>query len=438
MLQLLNRLREEMYRGHHKLDTYSCLAHNDQAANQQQAVSPSFTPSSFNPAKRFRFRNGGSSSSCEQDQIKEAVSSLDIAIRDTSELVVFLSRCPPLYQQPYCMYLLLNKCMFGRQMEMEQIMNFLLHEEACSAEYPAVLPIFGPGKVGKTTMIDHACNDDRVRNRFSKILCVSQDSIKDEKRIATLSDCDVIKHHNHTIQEERMLVIIELTGEIDEGTWRELYSDCKHHLASGSKIIVASRSETIARLGTTQALRVQFFAQKAYWYFFKVRTFGSTKTEDHPKLASIAMEIAREMRGCFFSAHVYSRLLKANFNAHFWSMALAIIKEFKQMNLFLFGSQFVDPWQVVEPVYIKKKSSEYLVIIDDYQTGSAQNPAQSGHPILSIQDLLFGTVRPQGKFKVLAWRSHLPPYYSYMLNCEVWRPQQGMASRKKRVQKIVS
>ncbi|TVU39868.1 hypothetical protein EJB05_13311, partial [Eragrostis curvula] len=429
-----------MYRGHHTLDTYRCRAHKDQAPDHHEAVSLSFRSSIFNPAKRFRFHSGSSSSSSssEQEQVNEALGCLQIAIRDTTELVVFLSGCPRLYRQPYNMYLIVDKCMFGRQMEMEWIMNFLLQEDAPVAGYPCVLPIIGPGKVGKTTMIEEACNDDRVRNRFSKIVCFSQDSIKDKRRIATLSDCDVIKHYNRASKAQRILVVIELTGEIDEGTWRELYSNCRQHLGNGSKIIVASRSDTIARFGTTQAVRVQFFTQEAYWYFFKVRTFGSINTEDYPNLASIAMEMARELDGCFFSAHFYSRLLKANFNAHFWSMALAMIKEFKRMNLFIFGSHSVDPWQVVEPVCIKKTSSQYLVILDDYQTGSAQNPDQSGAAMLSIQEVLFGRVRPRGKFKVLAWRSHLPPHYSYMLNCEVWRPQQGMVSTKKRIQDIAS
>ncbi|TVU39948.1 hypothetical protein EJB05_13392, partial [Eragrostis curvula] len=440
MLQLLNRLREEMCRGHHALDTFRCRAHTDKDNKRHQAVSSSSTPSRFNPAKRVRFHtihSGSSSRFSEQKQINEALRCLEIAIKNASELVVFLSCCPRLYRQPYNMYLLLDKCMFGRQMEMERIMNFLLQEEAPVAEYPCVLPIIGPGRVGKTTMIEHACNDDRVRNHFSKIVSFSQDSIKDEKRIATLSDCDVIKHHNRAIEEERILVVIELTGEIDEGTWMELYSDCKHHLGIGSKIIISSRYNMIAKFGTTQALTVQFFVEEMYWYFFKVRTFGSTNTDDHPKLASIAMEIAREFSGCFFGAHVFSLLLKSNFSAHFWSMALAYIKEYKRMNPFVFGSHDIDPWQVHQPVYMRrvnKFSSEYLVVLDDYQTCSPQSEG----PTLSFQDYSFGRIRARGKFKVLLMRSHLPPHYIYMLTCEVRRLQQGMVSRKKRVHEITS
>ncbi|KAL5196978.1 hypothetical protein ABZP36_000490 [Zizania latifolia] len=128
-------------------------------------------------------------------------------------------------------------------------------------------------------------------------------------------------------------------------------------------------------------------------------------------------------------------------------MALARIREFKQKNILPYGAYFEDPFKVVGPTYVRrlnKISSEYLVILDEYQTGSAQNmvycPTNSAQseaevPKVSVQDFLFGHVQPQGKFKVLAWRSHLPPHSDYMFNCEVQRSDHLIA-RKKRSQKL--
>jgi len=47
--------------------------------------------------------------------------------------------------------------------------------------------------------------------------------------------------------------------------------------ADGTKMIVASRSDKIVRFGTTQ---VKFLTPEEYWYFIKVRTFGSTDTQE--------------------------------------------------------------------------------------------------------------------------------------------------------------
>jgi hypothetical protein len=349
MLRQLSQLKKEMYRGYYTLDTFRCQGSHE----EENQVSRSFTLSIFSPAKRIRFTSDSGSS--EQERLIEVLGCLEAAITDASELVLFLSGCPRRYRQPYSMYLILDHCMFGRQMEMERIMEFLLQEEVPIDGNPGVLPIVASRKLGKSTLIEHACNDERVRNHFSQIMCFRRCGTKDERTLATLSDCDVIKHRSRAIGEERILVIIELIGDMDQHVWRKFYSDCKRHVASGSKIIIASRSDKIARLGTTQPLKVEFFAPEMHWYFFKVRTFGSTDPEDHPKLASIAMDLAREMNGeSFFGASIFSVLLKANFNASFWSMALASVKKFKRINPLHYGEKRVDFWQGLEPIYVEE------------------------------------------------------------------------------------
>nr|CAB3452480.1 unnamed protein product [Digitaria exilis] len=290
MLRQLNQLQKEMYVGYHTLDTLRCRAPHGHDHYRAVAAGRSFTTSRFNPAKRLRPRGGSSSS--QHERAIQVLGDLDTTIRDVRELVVFLSGCPRLCRQPYTVHLLVDKCMFNRQMEMEKIMEFLLRsgtEE--DEEAPAVLPIIGPGRVGKTTMIEHACNDQRVRSHFSQILRFSQDGTTDTKAIAMLGDCSVIRldgDDDRGGEKMTTLVIIEVAGDIDEGVWEKLYSDCRHQTGRGSKILVASRSDKIARFGRatqTQALTVRFFTEEAYWFFFKARTFGST-----------------DMKGCFFGS----------------------------------------------------------------------------------------------------------------------------------------
>jgi predicted AAA+ superfamily ATPase len=168
-------------------------------------------------------------------------------------------------------------------------MNFLLQTERApsASEDPAVLPIIGPVRVGKSTLIEHACDNQRVRNHFSQILRFSGDDLKDAS-LETLRDGGRMKHQNHGMGGGRTLIIIEVVLDIEESVWKILYSAARSCIVSGSKIIVASRSDKIASFGTTQPIRLQFFTQEAYWYFFKARTFGSTRVEDHPKLAAMA------------------------------------------------------------------------------------------------------------------------------------------------------
>jgi hypothetical protein len=111
-------------------------------------------------------------------------------------------------------------------------------------------------------------------------------------------------------------------------------------------MIVTSRSDKVASLGTALPLELRFLTPEAYWYFFKVRTFGSTDVTDHPKLASIGMEIARELNGCFVAANILRGVLKSSMDARFWSLVLATFREFRQKNMFLFSAAHpVDPWE---------------------------------------------------------------------------------------------
>jgi hypothetical protein len=67
----------------------------------------------------------------------------------------------------------------------------------------------------------------------------------------------------------------------------------------------------IVRFGTALSLRLQLLTQEACWYFFKVRTFGRVEVAmEHPKVASRAMEIAREMSGCFMGATIFGGMVE--------------------------------------------------------------------------------------------------------------------------------
>uniref|UniRef100_A0ACD5WLW8 Uncharacterized protein n=1 Tax=Avena sativa TaxID=4498 RepID=A0ACD5WLW8_AVESA len=423
MLHQLNTLKMEMYRGFYILDAISWRAHGEDKTKDHE-VNNSFAPSKFNPAKRVCFCSGKSGGAAPAELLEQVLGSIRDAIEDVSEFVMFLCRCPRLQRQPYNMYLLLDRCMFGRQIEMEHIMNFLLQVERApgATEDPAVLPIIGPGKVGKSTLIEHACNDERVHNHFSQILCFSGDDLKDAS-LETLREGGRIKHQNRRMGSGRILIIIELFLDIDRHVWKRLYSAARSRIRSGCKIIIASRSEKIASYGTTQPIRLQFFTQELYWYFFKVRTFGSTRVEDHPKLTAMAMDMARLMNRCFMGAAIFTGLLKANFSPRFWSMVLATLRNIRRKNILLYGKPFADPWQIAEPVYVRraKRTSECFIILADYQACSAETEPEDPE-VMSIKDLIFGNVRPRGNFKVHAWTSHLPPHYNYMFLCGIQRP----------------
>ena len=153
--------------------------------------------------------------------------------------------------------------------------------------------------------------------------------------------------------------------------------------------------------------------------------FGSTDPEEHPKLTSIAMEIAVEMCGSFLYAYVAAALLRENLSARFWYRVLRHLREYKQKNILLLGEY---PAEEDQPRYIlslakRRHGSEdtkFLLQSSHCHNGPASH---GGLPKITMVDLLSGTwsAMPRGKFEVLSWRSVIPPYYSYTTACEFVR-----------------
>ncbi|CAL5034492.1 unnamed protein product [Urochloa decumbens] len=415
MLLQLKMLRDAMHRGHYVLDTFRSQTYNEEDAKGQSVSRYSSLPI-VNSVKRICFTSRGAQSLKE---LQETLTSLSSIILDVNELVLFLTSYPCMYRQPYSMHLQLANCMFGRQMEAHLVINFLLHEQSHSAEELEILPIVGPSKVGKSTLVTHVCKDERVCAHFSEILFFHIQGFEDDE-LATFRDECELKYKNRVSEsnlEGRLLVVIELIGDLNEEAWNMLYSTSKRYASRGSKIIVTSRIDNIIKYGTTQALTLKFLCHEAYWYFFKTLTFGSMDPDMHPKLRHLAMEIANMMgrQRCHLGANIITNLLKDNFDVQFWFDFLAFLRRSHQKLLSRFGEHPSDLPNQNRPILFGRMatSSEDIVVY------KCQHPSEGEVPKIKFQDVVCGNVKLRGKSEVLAWRSKIPPYYSYICSCEI-------------------
>ena len=352
-------------------------------------------------------------------------------VADMHEFVASLKGYPRMCRQPYSMHLLLEKCMFGRHAEMERTVHFLLQREPPGECNLGVLPIVGQGKVGRTTFVEHVCYDVRVHDHFSQIVFFSGNNKLRTEKLSTLKDGGIIKHKNDTLNEEKILVIVELDGEDgiddDDAAWRNLFAAARSILPSGSKIIITGRSEQIMNFGTTQTLRLNFLSREACWYFFKVLVFGSTSPQDHPELASLAVKIFEEyyshtdMYGDFIGPFSNSKntagMLRARFSKEHWRNILACVKTNGQKNLRPYCTDAQNIRMENQHYYISRLSniSQFVQVDKHHRIGFDHDQV----PKITIGEVMYGRITPKGKFEVVWWTSHLPPYYSYIASCEI-------------------
>lgn len=171
--------------------------------------------SKFSPAKRLRFSRTGSVS-CNreaqffgannvQEELQRVVDTLEDTMAGMKEFLFFLKLYPQIVRQPYGAYLFLENCMFGRQTERQRILNFLL----CSNATPdlAVLPIVGPIRVGKSTLVEYVCREERVRTCFSRIIFFPEGSLKDQRVVDLLHVVLVIEAYLSQIKAMIMCAV---------------------------------------------------------------------------------------------------------------------------------------------------------------------------------------------------------------------------------------
>jgi hypothetical protein len=430
MLLQLNMLRDAMHRGQYVLDTLRYQPNEEEDANDQH-VSHHSSVSIVNSAKRICSSSRGA---LTQQALQETLTKLRSMILDVNELVLFLTSYPRLYRQPYSMHLQLANCMFGRQMEVNLVINFLLHVQPHGAEELEVLPIVGPSYVGKSTLVTHVCKDETVVAHFSEILLFHIQGFTDDE-LATFRDECELKYQNCMSEpnqlEARFLVVIELIGDLSEEAWGRLYSASKRYAPRGSKIIITSRFDSIVKFGTTPALTLKFLSHEEFWYFFKTLTFGSTDPEMHPRLTHMAMEIAKVAMGrrCYLTANITAHLLKDNFDVKFWSEFLAFLRRSHQKFVSRFGGRAFDLPNQNKHIIFGRMSTTSEDIVHYHW---CQHPLEKEVPKIKFQDVLCGRAIPHGKFDILAWRSGIPPYYSYINTCEIEEGPKTIAVKRKR------
>ncbi|TVU40516.1 hypothetical protein EJB05_13983, partial [Eragrostis curvula] len=126
------------------------------------------------------------------------------------------------------------------------------------------------------------------------------------------------------------------------------------------------------------------------------------------------MEIARVMDGSFIAGNITSGFLRNKIMAQHWSLCLANFRANIQRNVSLFGGS--------PPDFIRKNkhalcflNKEESLIYSPYSDCLVEDNV----PSVTIYDVMSGSIKREGKFDVLAWKSHVSPYKYYTFSCMI-------------------
>uniref|UniRef100_A0A8R7VFF4 NB-ARC domain-containing protein n=1 Tax=Triticum urartu TaxID=4572 RepID=A0A8R7VFF4_TRIUA len=237
-----------------------------------------------------------------------------------AEFVVLLGGCERISCRPYDAYYIDN-FMFGRHVEKQQIIRFLLHHNTPGSL--AVLPIIGDAGVGKKTLVAHVCDDERVRSNFSMILHLNGD--------------DLFRMTHHESLSGRILVVIEFVSYIHEDDWTRFYHFFMN-MDRGSKVMILGKFAELEKFGTVKPISLKCLALEEFRYLFKTLAFGSANPTDYPRLVAMVEEFVKVLGGSLTLANVLADALRKNLVARFWMYRLNAVRDMVKANISCFGA----------------------------------------------------------------------------------------------------
>ncbi|KAF7106904.1 hypothetical protein CFC21_107606 [Triticum aestivum] len=219
---------------------------------------------------------------------------------------------------------------FGRDDDKERVVKLLLDQQ--DQQKVQVLPIFGMGGLGKTTLAKMVYNDQKVQQHFQLKMwhCVSDNFdvsaiVKSIIKLAngTCDQADSIellqKKLGEVIGQKRFFLVLDDVWNEEKKLWKD---ELKPLLCSvggpGSVIVVTCRSKQVASImQTVDPVELAFLSKEDSWELFSNKAF-SNGAEEQTELVTIGKRIVNKCGGLPLALKTMGGLLSSKQQVHEW------------------------------------------------------------------------------------------------------------------------
>ncbi|XP_062012462.1 putative disease resistance protein RGA3 [Rosa rugosa] len=228
---------------------------------------------------------------------------------------------------------------FGRVDEKELLVGKLLSESNPKGQSPLVIPIVGMGGIGKTTLSQLAYNDEKVKANFTNRIwvCVSDpfDELNIAKAIIGALDGNVNPISNDleaffqcvckSIEGKKFLLVLDDVWNQDYRKWENLKLPLQNG-AVGSKIIVTTRKEEVARMmgsAPDNTINLKVLSDENCWSLFAEIAFTNRNQDECQNLEPIGKEIVKKCKGLPLVAKTLGGLMRCKKTKKEWQDVLS-------------------------------------------------------------------------------------------------------------------
>ncbi|GMN63949.1 hypothetical protein TIFTF001_033029 [Ficus carica] len=224
---------------------------------------------------------------------------------------------------------------YGRNDDKEKIIMQLLLDSRSSSGKISVIPIVGMGGIGKTTLAQLVYEDKRVKSRFQ---IKSWVTVSDESDVAiiakklleeiTSQKCEteglyqLQRKLKQALSDKRFLFVLDDVWNEDYEHWEVLMSSLRSE-ANGNKVIVTTRSETVARkMGNVPAHHLKTLSDDECWKLFAEHVYKNESLEASSELQAIGKEIVKKCKGVPLAVKSLAGLLCSVLDPEEWKEIL--------------------------------------------------------------------------------------------------------------------
>uniref|UniRef100_A0ACD5ZHY1 Uncharacterized protein n=1 Tax=Avena sativa TaxID=4498 RepID=A0ACD5ZHY1_AVESA len=248
-----------------------------------------------------------------------------------------------------------------------------------------VVPLVGPGGIGKTTLTQHIYRELESSFQVSAWICVSFDFNADklvQEIVKKIPKVDGEKNNasnqeliEQRLKSKRLLLVLDDVWTYHEDEWKKLLAHLRYNGGEkGHVVIVTTRIPKVASMVTTtnSSIDVERLGHEDIMAFFEVCVFGDQKPwENHTELRGVGKKIVENLKGFPLAAKTVGRLLRNQLTLDHWTR----VAESKEWELQTSDNDIMPALKLSYdylPFHLQQCFSNCALFPEDYEFGSME------------------------------------------------------------------